>query len=135
MPILAVTEQRQGTLRKASLEVVAAARRLADQLQTTVDAIVLGDGPVEGTATLGAAGADRVLTASHGAFGLYQPDGYAATVAAIGGQYAAIVFLASAMGRDLAPRVAAKLGRSCATDVTELDAANGVVTATRPVYA
>lgn len=133
--ILAVTEQRQGALRKVSLEVVTAARTVADGLGATVDALVLGSGNVEGTAALGGHGANRVLTASHDGFGLYNPDGYAATIASIGANYAAIVFAASAMGRDLAPRVAAKLGQSLATDVTALSVEGGKLVVTRPVYA
>ncbi len=133
--ILAVTEQRGGALRKVSLEVISAARALADQLGASVDAIVLSNGAVDGAGNLGSAGADQVLAASHDAFGLYSPDGYAATIASIGGNYAAIVFAASAMGRDLAPRVAARLGTGCATDVTGLGVEGGKVTATRPVYA
>lgn len=133
--ILAITEQRQGALRKVSLEAVAAARLIADAMGATVDAIVLGAGPVEGTSGLGPSGADRVLTATHEGFGLYNPDGYAATIASIGGNYAAVVFAASATGRDLAPRVAAKLRTACATDVTALQVEGGKIVATRPVYA
>jgi electron transfer flavoprotein alpha subunit len=133
--ILAVVEQRQGTLRKVALEVVAAARKLADGLGATVDAIVLAAGPVAGAEQLGKAGADRVLNATHADFTWYQPDGYAATVASIGANYAAIVLAATADGKDLAPRVAAKLGVGCATDVTELAVEGGKVTAVRPVYA
>ena len=133
--ILAVTEQRQGALRKVSLEVVAAARSLADQMGASVDAVVLGGGAVDGVQALGPAGADRVLTATHAGFDLSNPDGYAATIASIGGSYAAIVFAASAAGRDLAPRVAARLGQACATDVTAVGVEGGKVVVTRPVYA
>ncbi len=133
--ILAVTEQRQGALRKVSLEAVAAARMIADSLGATVDALILASGPVDGAAGLGVAGADRVLTATHDGFGLYNPDGYAATIASIGRGYAAIVFTASATGRDLSPRVAAKLKTACATDVTALAVEAGKIVATRPVYA
>ena len=133
--ILAVTEQRQGALRKVSWETVAAARLIADAMGATVDAIVLGAGPVDGAAGLGAAGADRVLMATHAAFGLSNPDGYAATIASIGGSYAAVVFVASATGRDLAPRVAAKLQTACATDVTALEVDGGKIVVTRPVFA
>jgi electron transfer flavoprotein alpha subunit len=133
--ILAVMEQRQGALRKVSLEVLAAARKLADPLGATVDAVVIGAGSVTGTEGLGAAGADRVLQAAHPDFSLYQPDGYAATIASVGPTYQAIVFAATATGRDLAPRVAAKLRVGCVTDVTELSVDGGKVAALRPVYA
>ncbi len=133
--ILAVTEQRDGALRKVSLEVVTAARRLADGLGAEVHAVVLASGPVSGTDQLAAHGADRVLSAAHPDFGLYSPDGYAATIAAAGKGAAAILFAATATGRDLAPRVAARLGVGLATDVTELGAEGGKVVVTRPVYA
>lgn len=133
--ILAVTEQRDGALRKVSLEVVTAARRLADGLGAEVHAVVLGSGPVSGTDQLGAHGADRVLSGTHADFGLYSPDGYSAAIAAAGKGAAAILFAATATGRDLAPRVAARLGVGLATDVTELGVEGGKVVVTRPVYA
>ncbi len=133
--ILAVMEQRDGALRKVSFEVLGAARRIADSLGATVDAVICGAGPTGGADQLGAAGADRVLTAVHDAFQRYNPDGYAATVASIGRNYALIVFAATAQGKDLSPRVAAKLGVACATDITELAAVDGRPVATRPIYA
>jgi electron transfer flavoprotein alpha subunit len=133
--ILAVTEQRDGTLRKVSHEVLAAARQLADALGATVDAVVFGNGDVSGAADLGGFGADRVLMAEHADFANYCPDGQAATLGALAGSAAAVVFAASATGRDLAPRVAARLGVGCATDVTALGVEDNKVIVTRPVYA
>jgi len=133
--ILAVLEQRDGALRKVSLEVLTAARRLADQLGGTVDAVVCAAAGVTGSDAAGRHGADRVLTAAHPDFGLYQPDGYAAAVAEAGKGAQAVVFAATAMGRDLAPRVAARLGQPLASDVTEFGLEGGKVVVTRPVYA
>ena len=50
--ILAVTEQRDGALRKVSLEVVSAARTLADALGADVHALVLASGAVTATKTV-----------------------------------------------------------------------------------
>jgi electron transfer flavoprotein alpha subunit len=136
--ILAVTEQRDGALRKVSHEVVWAARQLADQLGGTVDALVLGAPGVDAAvAALGQVGADRVLVASDAAFARYAPDGYAATVAerVKAGGYAAVVVSATATGKDLAPRVAALLEAPLASDVTAIGVDGGKVTATRPIYA
>ena len=133
--VLAVAESRDGTIRKVSFEVVTAARQLADGLGATVDVIVPGSGPVGGGDRLAKYGADRVLNATHPAFALYNPDGFSATIAAAASGHAAIVFAATATGRDLAPRVAARLGVGCATDVTGLTVEAGKVVATRPVYA
>ena len=103
MKVLAVVEQRDGALRKVSHEILAAARVLADTSGGAVDAIVFGAGAVSGMEQLGGFGADRVLHATHADFALYAPDGASATIASIGAGYGAIVFAATAMGRDLAP--------------------------------
>jgi len=103
---LAVLEQRDGTLRKVSYEVVTAAARLG----SAVDAVVCSSAGPEGCAS---AIAERAKS----------------------GGYGAVVFAATATGKDLAPRVAAKLGVGVATDVTELSVEGGTIVATRPVYA
>jgi len=136
--ILAVTEQREGALRRVSQEVVSAARGLADALGAEVHALVLGPaGIADGAADLGRWGADRVRVVEHEAFGLYNPDGYAQAVAAAAkdGGYFAVLFPASALGKDLAPRVAAKLDAPLATDATALAIEDGDLVVTRPVYA
>jgi electron transfer flavoprotein alpha subunit len=130
--ILAVTESRDGALRKASHEAVAAARRLAGGLGGGVDAIVFGDSAPAGSEQLAS---DRVLVAAHPDFVRYSPDGFAATLASIAKNYGAVVFSATATGKDLAPRVAARLGVGCATDVVGLAVEGGAVVVTRPVYA
>jgi len=120
MKVLAVLEQRDGALRKVSHEVLAAARALADSSSGTVDALVLGAGTVTGIDQLGGFGADQVLLGTHADFALYSPDGASATIASIGGGYGAIVFAATAMGRDLAPRVAARPLRVAASAADSL---------------
>ena len=136
--VLAVLEQRDGTLRKVSHEVVTGARRLADGLGggSTVDALILASAAgVE--EQLGGFGADRVITLTNPAFERYAPEGYARAIAdrARAGGYGAVVFAASATGKDLAPRVAARLGRPLVQDITDVSVAGGAVTAIRPVYA
>ncbi len=125
--VLCVLETRDGALRKVSHEVVAAGRQIAGK----VDALVLAEGPVTGDMPP----ADRILSAHHPDFSRYNPDGFAETIAKLAAGYDAIVFAATATGKDLAPRVGARLGVSVATDVTELAVEGGKVIATRPVYA
>ncbi len=84
---------------------------------------------------LGAAGADRVLTATHADFATYCPDGVVAVVASIASGYRAVVTAATATGKDLAPRIAARLGLPCAMDVTAVDVAGDTLRVVRPVYA
>ena len=133
--ILAITETRGGAFRKVSLEVLTAARRLADSMSATVDALVLGAGRLQEAAQLGLYGADRVLLATSPDFANYSPDGYAATIAAVARSHDAVLFAATATGRDLAPRAAARLGVGCATDVTDVAMEGGTVVVRRPVYA
>jgi electron transfer flavoprotein alpha subunit len=137
--VLAVLEQRAGALRKVSHEVVTGARRLADALggDARVDGLVVAAGPVGGADVIGGFGADRVVTLTNAAFGNYAPEGYAGAIAerAKAGGYAAVVFAASATGKDLAPRVAARLGRPLVQDITDVSVAGGAVVAIRPVYA
>ncbi len=137
--VLAVVEQRDGTLRKVSHEVVTGARRLADALGggTSVEALVLAAGPVKGADQLGGFGADKVITLTTPAFGTYAPEGCSRAIAehARAGSYGAVVFAASATGKDLAPRVAARLGVPLAQDVTDVAVEEGAVTVMRPVYA
>ena len=138
MNVLAVTEQREGALRKTSHEVVWAARVLADAMGGTVDALVLGAPGVDAAgAKFGECGADRVLVAEDASFGRYSPCGYAGTVAAVAkaGGYGVVLVAATAAGRDLAPRIAARLDAPLATDATGVSFADGKVTASRPVYA
>ncbi|HEV8613648.1 MAG TPA: electron transfer flavoprotein subunit alpha/FixB family protein [Gemmatimonadales bacterium] len=132
--ILAVLEARDGALRKVSHEVLAAARQLASADGASVDALMFGrSAPAAGE--LDALGANRVLAGTHADFGRYHPDGFAATVASLGPSYRAIVFAATATGKDLAPRAAAKLGVGLVADVTGLAMEGGAIVATRPVYA
>jgi len=137
--VLAVLEQRDGRLRKVSHEVVTGARRLADALGGEVHALVCAAGAVSGTDAAGRCGADKVITATHAGFAQYAPEGYARGVVerarSGGGGYGAVLFAASAQGKDLAPRVAAKLGVALAADVTDLTVEGGAVIVTRPVYA
>jgi electron transfer flavoprotein alpha subunit len=135
--VLAVCEQRDGTLRTVSQEVVTAARRLADALEGEVEALVLGTGAVAGSDALGRFGADSVVTLTAAAFTQPSPEAYARTVAerVRAGGYTTVVFAASATGKDLAPRVAARLGVALAQDVTDLAVESGAVLAVRPVCA
>ncbi|MEX2157585.1 MAG: electron transfer flavoprotein subunit alpha/FixB family protein [Gemmatimonadales bacterium] len=136
--VLAVLEQRDGALRKISHEVVTGARRLADALgSASVEAVVCAAGPVGNAAGVGSFGADKIVTLTNASFGKYAPEGYAQAIAerAKNGGYRAVVFPASATGKDLAPRVAAKLGVAVAADITDVAVDGGAIVVTRPVYA
>ena len=132
--VLAVAEVRDGVVQGVSREVVTVARGLADALGGRVDAVAAGgQGMGEAAAALGEQGADRVLAID----GVGQVDARAAAVAEVvrGGDYGAVVFAATGPGRDLAPRVAAKLAFPLLTDVVAAEVDGGRIVVTRPVFA
>ena len=133
--MLALAESRSGELRSVAFETVTAARMAADATGGgEVHALVLGASHA-GLEVLGRYGADVVHVVEHPAFEHYNAEAAAASVAErIGsGGYRAAFFSASAQGRDLAPRVAAILGVSLASDVTSFELAGDALVATRPV--
>lgn len=135
--VLAIAEQRDGALKGMSNEVVTAARKVADAIGGRVEALVVG-GPGIGDAasSLGAYGADTIIAVEHEALATYNPEGYAGAVAeqARKGDYYALLFPATSAGRDLAPRVSAKLDVPLATEVTGLEVEGDELLMTRPMY-
>ena len=133
----AFVESRSGELRRVGLEAVTAARRLADATGGgDVHALVMGAPGMATKAELIAAhGADVVDVVEDPGLALYSPEVVAATAAArIGaGSYRAAFFSASAQGRDLAPRVAAKLGVALGADVTAFEASGDAIVVRHPV--
>ena len=137
--ILAFAEVREGKVRKVSFEAVTAARALADGLGAQVCAVVIGGAGADAQAAeLAKYGADRVLVGTSDALGRYSPEAYTTVLAHAvqqQGDVAAVVFTASAMGKDLAPRLAARLGSGYAAECTELAVEGGEIVATRPRFA
>jgi electron transfer flavoprotein alpha subunit len=136
--VLAIAEQRDGALRKVSHEVVSAARRVADAVGGEVHAAVLGAaGVADAVGDLGRYGADRILVGEAEGFGRYNPEGYVAALVDLvkGGDYFAVFLPASSQGKDLAPRLAARLDVPLAQDATALDVEGGELVITRPLYA
>ena len=133
----AFAESRHGSLRRVALEAMTAARNAADLSGGEVHAMVAGGAGVAALAPkLAAHGADVVLVLEHAAFGHYNPEALAATIAGrlSSGAYRAAFFSASVQGRDLAPRIAAKCGVPLAGDVTEYTIGETAVVARHPGY-
>jgi electron transfer flavoprotein alpha subunit len=134
--ILVFLEQRDGEIRAASLQALSEARRLAAGPGWPVAAVLAGDGVAGSASALGGYGAQTVYLADEPTFKLYSAEGYAAAVvkAAEQAQPSAVFFAGTAMGRDLAPRVAARLGVGALADVVELTLDGETLVAKRPVY-
>jgi electron transfer flavoprotein alpha subunit len=135
---LAFAESRAGSLRKVAFEAVTAARQAADSAGASeVHAVLIGaPGIAQQAEGLGQNGADVVFVIEHPGLERYSPEVYSATIAdqLRGGEYRAAFFIASAEGRDLAPRVAARLKLSLASDVTGFELQGDAVVAQHPAY-
>lgn len=135
--ILAVAELRDGAFRKISDEVVTAAATAAEKLGAEVHAFVAGGSGASGAASSPAKfGAAKVFVAESDQLAKYDAEAIAQLIAdhARTGDYVAVLFGASSFGKDLAPRVAAKLDVPLATDATALDVDGANIVITRPVY-
>jgi electron transfer flavoprotein alpha subunit len=135
--VLVFAEMRGGELRKVALEAVTAARSLAGLSGGgSVHAVLAGAaGVADKAAPLAEHGADSVLVLEHAGFAQYNPEALAATLAQrLGsGTYAYAVFSATAQGRDLSPRVAAKLGAGLIADATGFVLDGSTVVAQHPI--
>jgi electron transfer flavoprotein alpha subunit len=135
--VLTFIEQRDGEIKKSSLEALTLGRRLAADAGGTAAAVVAGSGVAGLADTLAAYGAAEVYLADHDALALYSAEGYTAAAAkAIEASAADVLLLpATAMGKDLGPRAAARLDYAFIADVVEADIEGGKLVAVRPQYA
>jgi electron transfer flavoprotein alpha subunit len=137
MSVLVFAEQRGGELRKAALEAVTAGRQLADAMGSDLAAIVLGPpGIVDVADALARHGADVVLVAASDAYSSYSPEGFTDVLGKVieSRSPKLVLFTASALGKDLAPRVAAQMKAGLASDATEINVEDGRPVAVRPIY-
>ena len=106
-----IAEQIDCHLQSVSLQLIGQARKLADQLQTSAEVILLGDNIEKPARRLIAAGADRVYLGNAPELEIYQPEPYTEIVVNLAAEHQPEIILIGStdMGRELAPLVAARL--------------------------
>jgi electron transfer flavoprotein alpha subunit len=134
--IIVFCELKEGQLRKPSAEALSEGRRLADASGKKLGALFAGSS-CAGATEAAKYGADLILIAEAPALASYSSDAYAAVLADAVKAKGATVLLAAATaeGKDVIPRTAARLGAGYASDVTGLSMVDGKLQAVRPVYA
>jgi len=132
---LIVAEHQSGTLRKATLHALGAGRELASRLGGKLCVAVLGKGVGALAAEL--RGWADVLCADAPALEHYLAESWAPVVAqaATAAQASHVGAAATAFGKDLLPRVAARLSAAAATDVLGFGGEGAAVTFRRPMWA
>lgn len=129
MPILVIAEHDNQELKSATLNTVAAASKIGGD----VHVLVAGENAnTVAAAAAAVSGVSKVILADGAALGNGLAENTAAQVLAIADAYSHILFAATAAGKNVAPRVAAKLDVAQISDVLTVESAD---TFTRPIYA
>lgn len=136
--IYVVAEQRDGKIQKVGLELIGEATKLAKDLDQKVVAILLGYNIGQKAETLIQYGADSVVMVDHEILAEYSTEPYAKALTQIIKECdpEIILFGASSIGRDLAPRVAGRVHTGLTADCTklEIDPETKLLLMTRPAF-
>ncbi len=125
-------EQRSNVIKRASLEVLSKASELAQE----VYAVAIGSDLKSAVQDLGKYGASKVFLFEHPSLLNYSASAYSKLVARITKEESAqlVLLAATAMGKDLAPRLSIRLGAGLASDVIEVKAEGDNILAKRYAY-
>lgn len=136
--VFVFAEQRDGQIQSVALELLGKARNLADELGEKVVAMLLGEGISAQAKTLVEYGADEVIVADHANLKDYITEQYAQAVYQIitDRKPSIVLFGATTIGRDLAPRLSARLSTGLTADCTKLDISEDTheLQMTRPAF-
>lgn len=131
-------EYRRGELAPVSLELLGIGRKLADQRQVQLGAVLLGQGLGDTASRLIAHGADRVYAVDDAALAEFKEDCYARVTTFLIREYRPEIVLAgaTAIGRSFIPGVATALNAGLTADCTKLEirAEDGALLQTRPAF-
>ncbi|WP_142827676.1 electron transfer flavoprotein subunit alpha/FixB family protein [Planococcus soli] len=132
--VLVLGETREGALRNVSFEAIAAAKKISGGGE--VVGVLIGDSVADFGAELVAYGADRVITVEHPHLKSYTSDGYGQAFMAVVEQEnpEGLVFGHTAVGKDLAPKIASKLQAGLISDVTNIEGEGDDAVFIRPIF-
>lgn len=121
--VFIVMEQRDGEIQKVSLELLGKGSHLAKELGQDLVAVLLGDNIKGKSELLIQYGADKVIVAEDPMLKEYTTEPYTKTIAHVIRTYdpEIVLFGATSIGRDLAPRVSARIHTGLTADCTKLD--------------
>ena len=136
--VFVLMEQRDGELAKVGIELIGEATKLASDLGEKVVAVILGSGIKDKAEVCIQFGSDKVVVVDDPMLKEYLTEPYADAVTAVIKKYDPEVFLfgASSIGRDLAPRVSARIHTGLTADCTglDIDPETKLLRMTRPAF-
>ncbi|MGD6853856.1 electron transfer flavoprotein subunit alpha/FixB family protein [Bacillus infantis] len=132
--VLVLGEVRDGSLRNVSFEAIAAAKTASEGGE--VVGVLIGDSVSSLGAELIQYGADRVVTVEDEKLKQYSSDGFSQALLAVieSENPEGIVLGHTALGKDLSPRIAAKLASGLISDAVSIEESGGNIVFTRPIY-
>lgn len=134
--LLVYAENRDGKLRQVALETLGAAQQIAGA-QDRIQIVVAGSDITSAVSELVPYGADVIYTIEHPELEHYNPEAYISVLKSVLQQAAPdlVLFGHTALGKDLAPLVAAHLAAGQISDITAIEIEEGNAVFTRPLYA
>ncbi len=136
--VFVFVEQVDGTVANVGLELIGKARELADIRKTTVTAVIFGYNLDNAVQAVTKSGADAVLVLDNRELEVYMNEPYTHALAEVVNEYKPdmMLFGATAIGRDLAPRVSARVHTGLTADCTKLEVQEdtGLLMMTRPAF-
>jgi electron transfer flavoprotein alpha subunit len=135
--VLVIAEVREGALKKIDFEMIGEGKRIADKLGGVVEAAALGHGVTDKLEPLAHCRAEKIYVADDPALANYTSEGYTNVLAGLINETKPTLVLmgATTQGKDLAPRLAARLAVGLASDCTGFEVQDGELLITRPIYA
>ncbi len=135
--ILIFIETREGKVKKSSLEALSEGKRRAEDLNTEAHAVLIGHGSEGLASEVFPYGASKVYVLENSLFSHYSASSFSQALYSLVEEVKPeiILFSATSMGKDLSPRVAAKLRVSLASDCTVTACKDGKLEVTRPIFA
>ena len=135
--ILVYAEQRGNVFRKPALESLTQGRCLADKLGADLAVLIAGSNIGDLATEAGTYGADQVYTADRSECSPYHTEVHTALLVDLIDQLDPRLILMghTAVGKDLAPRVAEKANAGFVSDCIDISVTDGDMTYTRPIYA
>ncbi|HCX89063.1 MAG: electron transfer flavoprotein subunit alpha [Deltaproteobacteria bacterium CG_4_9_14_3_um_filter_44_9] len=131
-------EVKDGKIKKVTFEMLSEGKKMAEKLGVDLSALLLGQNVGSLAEQLGHYGADKVYLAEHEALKDYTTDAYSKVIAELikANEPSIVLYGATVLGKDLSPRVAARVEAGLATDCTGIGLDDsGKLTATRPMFA
>lgn len=134
--ILVVLEQRDGQIKRSAFEAASEAAILAKDLNTTADAVVVGDS-ISNISDISKYGIKKIIHFKNSDLTNYSSSGYTDLISGLAkeSEYDLLILSNTTLGKDLAPRLSVRLNAACVVDCIKLSISGTELTCTRPIYA